>query len=114
MAKLIHALQSSFISGRTGLSRGIITMVLYEIKDALVFFHLSGRSVKLEGLGCYTPKINLKGKIDITNRIPPEFKAELNVAHAFKGEIINRDMIGKTVGEIIARWNKDHPDDPVE
>ncbi len=131
MARLIHALQSysprlklgkrvsmnevvNFIAGRTGLNRGIILMVLYEIKDALVFFHLSGRSVKLEGLGCYTPKINLKGKIDVTNRIPPEFKAELNESHAFKGEIINRDMIGKTVGEIIALWNKDHPDDPVE
>jgi hypothetical protein len=103
----------SFISGRTGLNKGIILMVLCEIKDALVFFHLTGRSVKLEGLGCYTPKIDLKGKIDVTNRIPSEFKADLNKPHSFEGEIINSDMIGKTVGELIARWNKEHPDNPV-
>ncbi len=60
----------SFIAGRTGLNRGIISMVLFEIKDALVVFHLAGRSVKLDGLGCYTPTIDLKGNIDVTNRLP--------------------------------------------
>jgi len=103
----------SFIAGRTGLNRGIIYMVLYEIKDALLFFHRSGRSVKLEGLGCFTPKIDLKGKIDVTNRIPSDFKAELNKPNAFEGEIINRDMIGKSIGDLIARWNDEHTDDKI-
>jgi hypothetical protein len=130
MAQLMHALKAysprlklgnrvsmnevvSFISGRTNLNKGMILMMLCEIKDALVFFHQTGRSVKLEGLGCYTPKIDFNGKIDISHRIPSEFKAELNKPHAFKGEIINRDMIGKSVGEIITRWNEEHPDDKI-
>lgn len=130
MALLVHALKAyaprlkitsrasmnevvSIIAGRTGLNRGTISMVLYEIKDALLFFHLAGRSVKLDSLGCYTPYIDLKGNIDVTNRLPSEFKAELNKPHAYEGKIINRDMIGKTAGEIIARWNEEHPDDKI-
>lgn len=102
----------SYIAGRTGLNRGIILMALCEIKEALLFYHLAGRPVKLEGLGCYTPKIDLKGNITVAHRIPAEFKADLNKPHAFKGEIINRDMIGKSVGELISRWNEEHPDNP--
>ncbi|MCX6584409.1 MAG: hypothetical protein NT166_29925 [Candidatus Aminicenantes bacterium] len=130
MAQLIHALKAyaprlkissrasmnqvvNFITGRTGLNRGTISMVLYELQDTLLYFHLTGRSVKLDGLGCYTPFIDTKGNIDVTNRLPAEFKAALNKPHAYEGDIINRDMIGKTSQEIIARWNEEHPDDKI-
>ncbi len=130
MAKPIHAVQTysprlklgkrasmnevvNYIAGRTGLNRGIILMVLCEIKDALLFFFLAGRPVKLEGLGCFTPKIDLNGKLNATNRIPSEFKAELNKPHAFEGEIINHDMIGKSIGELITHWNDEHIEDKI-
>jgi hypothetical protein len=103
----------NFIAGRTGLNRGTISMVLYELQDTLLYFHLTGRSVKLDGLGCFTPFIDTKGNIDVTNRLPAEFTAALNKPHAYEGEILNRDMIGKSSQEIIARWNKEHPDDKI-
>ena len=40
-----------------------------------------------------------------------EVKGEMNKLNAFSGEIINRDMMGKTTQDLIDRWNEDHPDD---
>lgn len=131
MAELMHALKAysprlkmgrrasmkevvNFIAGRTGLNKGYIAMVLYELKDTLAFFHLAGRGVLLEGLGSYSPKINLEGVITMTHRIDPELKAELNKPKAYEGDIENRDMIGKTSTDLIERWNKEHPDDKIK
>ncbi|MCP5103575.1 MAG: hypothetical protein GY950_09360 [bacterium] len=131
MADLIHAVKAytprlktdrrasmkevvSFMAGRTGLNKGVITMVLYELKDTLTFFHLAGRAVKLEGLGSYSPKIDLNGTITLTHRIDPELKAELNKPNGYEGEIVNRDMIGKTSADLIDRWNTEHPDDKIK
>lgn len=101
------------ISGRTGLNRGDIRQVLSELKEAISFFHLAGRAVKIEGLGSYSPRINLKGVFSISHRLDPELKSELNQDREYEGEIINRDMIGKTIEELVTRWNEEHPDDPV-
>lgn len=130
MAKLIHAVRAytprlkmgrrasmkevvGFMAGRTGLNKGAIAMVLYELKDTLAFFHLAGRPVKLEGLGAYNPKVDLDGVITLSYRIDPELKAELNKPRAYEGEIDNSDMLGKTSDELIARWNKEHPNDKI-
>jgi len=103
----------TFISGRTGLTRGDIQHVLSELNEAITFFHLSGRGVTIDGLGYYFPKINFKGEITTSYRIDRQLKANLNKKNAFAGEMDNRDMIGKTSGEIAARWNEEHPDDQV-
>ncbi len=131
MAKLLHAIKAytprlkmdrrasmkevvNFMAGRTGLNKGTIAMVLYELKDTLTFFHLAGRPVKLEGLGAYNPKIGLDGEITLSYRIDPELKAELNKPRAYEGEIDNNDMIGKTSDDLIARWNEEHPGDKIK
>ena len=38
----------------------------------------------------------------------------LRVNAGFRGKWINGENIGKSEAEIIALWNKAHPDDPVE
>jgi len=103
----------TFISGRTGLTRGDIQHVLSELNEAVTFFHLAGRGVTIDGLGYYFPKVNFKGEITPSCRIDRELKANLNKKNAFAGEMENRDMIGKTSDEIVARWNEEHPEDPV-
>ncbi|MCP5106319.1 MAG: hypothetical protein GY950_23240 [bacterium] len=131
MAELIHAVRAytprlkrermasmkevvNFMAGRTGLNKGAIAMVLYELKDTLAFFHLSGRGVKLEGLGSYAPKIDLDGVITLSHRIDPELKAELNKPNAYEGQMANRDMIGKTSADLVKRWNQENPDDKIK
>ena len=102
-----------YISTRTGLNEGEINNVFHEARDGIVFFNLMGRAVKLEGLGTFTPKIGLDGILDVAHRVARRLKKRLN-SGTFRGEIINRDMIGKTSDELVTRWNEEHPDDPVE
>lgn len=101
----------SLISGRTGLNRGDILQVVHELREAIVFFALAGRSVKIEGLASYSPKVNLPGNFSLVHRQDPSIKYDLNKQKAFEGNIANRDMMGKTSADVIARWNEEHPDD---
>lgn len=102
---------ATLIAGRTSVNEGPILMILKELRDAVVFFNLSGRSVKMEGLGTYTPSIDLPGTFDVGYRIDPRLKDELNKPNAFRGNIINNDMKGKTSDDLKTRWNEEHPDD---
>ena len=40
-------------------------------------------------------------------------KAALNTPNTFTGAILNREYIGKTANDLVAKWNSEHPDDPV-
>lgn len=103
----------SYMVGRTGLGDGEISLVLKELRDAVAYFNLSGRGVKLEGLGTYTPGVKLNGRMSVGHRTDQEIKNRINTPNRFRGQIINRDMIGSTLQDLIDRWNKEHPDDPI-
>ena len=103
-----------FIARSTGLNEGTIRQVLLELRDGVVFFNLRGEPVQLEGLGTYTPIIELDGNIAVGHRADMGIKRRLNAPGDFKGEIQNREYVGKTGGELVALWNKEHPDDPVQ
>jgi len=103
-----------FISDRTSLNEGEINLVLLELRDSLAFFTQSGHAVKLDGLGTFAPKIDLKGKISLAHWVDPELKRRLNGPGLFRGKILNKEMIDKTTGALIARWNEEHPDDPIK
>ena len=102
-----------YIADRTGLNKGDLRMVLSELSDAVIFFNKRGEGVKLEGLGIYSPKIDLKGKISITHFLDDGISNALNAADAFTGEIENKTNIGKTAEDLVEMWNKEFPDDPV-
>ena len=85
--------------------------VLLELRDTVLFFNLRGQPVKLEGLGTYTPKISLDGKMGVGHRADVALKNGLNQPGAFKGEVENAANIGKTSDELVAMWNEEHPDD---
>jgi hypothetical protein len=102
-----------YIAGYTGLSEGTIRQMLLELRDALTFFNLQGQPVTLEGLGIYTPKINLDGTLGIGHRADKQIKNRLNAPGAFRGAIENRENIGKTSEELVSLWNANHPDDPI-
>gem|GEM_PF-3151707 len=48
-----------FISRSTGLNESSIRQVLWELRDATLFFNVRGQAVQLEGLGTYTPSIEV-------------------------------------------------------
>jgi hypothetical protein len=102
-----------FIARSTGLNEGTIRQVLTELRDAVIFFLLHGQPVQLEGLGTYTPKLDLTGEIGVGHRADVNIKYRLNDAGAFKAEIDNRETIGKSGDDLVAKWNADNPDDLV-
>ncbi|MDQ1351156.1 MAG: hypothetical protein QG657_1458 [Acidobacteriota bacterium] len=103
----------STVANRTGLNKGDVLLSVNELRDNIVSIVLSGRGVKIDGLGTFTPKINLKGEISLSVRLDSSISNDLNKRKAFEGNIENREMIGKTVPDIIAKWNELHPEDPV-
>lgn len=86
--------------------------MLLELRDAVVFFNRQGRAVKLEGLGTYTPSIDLEGQIKVGHRADNHLKRELNDGD-FRGDIERRENVGKTSDDLVTMWNDDNPDDPV-
>jgi hypothetical protein len=101
-----------YIADRTGLNEGTISIVLKELRDAIIFFALQGRGAKIDGLGTYLPKIKLDGRFDVSHRLDTTIRNGLNTPGAFSGEVANRDNIGKTTDDLVALWNEAHPDDP--
>jgi hypothetical protein len=103
----------TFIAGRTSINHGAILNILMEFKEALTFFALSGRPIRLKGLGIFAPKIDKQGVFSVNYKIEKSLKSELNTRGKYKGEVVNRDMIGRTVTEMVERWNQDHPGDTI-
>ena len=103
----------NLIAARTGLNEGEIRQVLLEMRDSVLFYNLQGRAVKLEGLGTYTPIIQLDGDFKVGHRADVALKKGLNAPGEFRGDIENSENIGKTGDELVAMWNEDHSDDPV-
>ena len=102
-----------YIARVTNLSEGQIDLVIKEIRDAIIFFNLSGRGIKIDGLGTFAPKMDLNGRLSTQYTADIRIKKEINSPGAFLGKIANRDNIGKTGDDLVAQWNLANPGDPV-
>lgn len=69
--------------------------------------------MKVEGLGTFSPSIDLDGNLAISYRPDPALSNGLNIPGIFSGTILNRENIGKTSEELIAMWNEAFPEDQV-
>jgi len=101
------------LSRATGLVEGSVDQVIKELRDQIIEFNRAGRAVKVDGLGTYAPNISLDGTLDLQYRADTAFGNGMNIPGIFTGTIINREHIGKTSDELVARWNTEHPEDPV-
>lgn len=101
------------VSRATSLVEGTVDMAIKETRDQIIEICRSGRSVKVEGLGTFSPSIDLEGSLAIAFRPDPAFAYGLNKNGNFEGAIINREHIGKTSDELVALWNTEHPEDQV-
>ncbi|HEY4721516.1 MAG TPA: hypothetical protein VII92_06690 [Anaerolineae bacterium] len=113
--ELTHTVQTrqlaEYISGRSSLNRGEIEGNLRELCEAIIFFARQGSAVKLEGVGTFTPSIDLEGTFDVGFRLDTAIDGALNVPGAFTGEVTNRENVGKSAADLKALWNADHPTD---
>lgn len=102
------------IARGTGLTEGEIRFVLYELRDTILEAHGHGQAVKLEGLGIFTPTIRVDGRLDVLFRPEVELLNRLNDPSHFHAKILNKKNIGKSADELVAQWNQEHPEDPVQ
>ena len=72
--ELVRALSRS-----TSLVEGTVDQTMKELRDHLIEYCRSGRAVKVEGLGTWTPTISLDGTLDIQYRPDAAFSYGLNV-----------------------------------
>ena len=101
------------VSRATSLVEGSVDQAVKEVRDQIIEFCRAGRAVKVDGLGTYTPTIDLDGYFAITFRADPAMNHGLNLPGTFSGTILNREFIGKTSDELVNHWNEEHADDPV-
>ena len=101
------------VSRATGLVEGALDYAIKEVRDQIIQFTRSGRAVKVEGLGTWTPIIGLDGNLYIQYRPDTALINGLNIPGTFTGTIVNRENIGKTGNDLVEKWNIEHPDDLV-
>lgn len=97
----------------TGPSQGEICSVVYDLRDAILLVHRDGQAVKIAGPGTFTPAVRMDGSLDILFRPGSDMLRELNDTTHFCATILNKSNIRKTADELIAQWNREHPEDPV-
>jgi len=101
------------VSRATSLVEGTVDQAVKEVRDQVIEFCRAGRAVKVDGLGTFTPTIDLDGYFAISFRADTALNAGINMTGVFSGKIINREHIGKTSDDLITKWNTEHTDDPV-
>ena len=101
------------LSRVTGLVEGSIDQSIKELRDQIIEFNRAGRAVKVDGLGTFSPSMDLDGNLAISYRPDPALSNGLNIPGVFTGTVINRENIGKTSEELVAKWNENFPDDQV-
>ena len=98
----------------TSLTEGSVDLVIKELRDQIIEYFRTGRAVKIEGLGTWTPNIELDGTLDVQYRADSALINGVNMEGTFTGNVINRENIGKTGEQLVALWNEQHPEDQVE
>jgi hypothetical protein len=101
------------LSRATGLVEGSIDQATMELRDHIIEYNRAGRAVKVDGLGIFSPGIDLDGTLSINFRPDPALNHGINVPGTFTATITNREYIGMSSDELVAQWNADHPDDQI-
>jgi len=101
------------VSRATSLVEGSVDLAIKEMRDQIIEFCRSGRPVKVDALGIFSPSIDLEGNLTISFRPDPAFANGLNTPGTFSGEIINRENIGKKSDDLVQLWNTQYPEDQV-
>lgn len=104
----------TYIGERTGFNKSTILGMLAELEASVLHYTSVGASVRLSGLGLFSPRIDQNGVFNVNYVVDRDLKIQLNSTRGFSGTVVNHDMIGKTSDDLIARWNREHPDDPVK
>lgn len=73
-----------------------------------------GDAVRLPGIGRIGVALRLSGEVRPTFRVDMGLRRRMPTLAEYEGTILNRANAGMTLAELVARWDEEHPDDPIE
>jgi hypothetical protein len=97
----------------TTLSPDVIKNVQESKREILIRLLLDGRRVRTGG-ATYSLSIDLQGKLSVKVQVDSRITHAANQEKAFRGRIANAENIGKAGDDLVAMWNEEHPDDPLQ
>jgi hypothetical protein len=101
------------ISRASNLTEGMVDLVVKELRDNIIEVCRTGRAVKVEEIGTFTPNIDLEGTLTLSFRADSVFANSLNIPGTFSGTIQNSEHIGMSGDDLVQIWNDRHPEDQV-
>jgi hypothetical protein len=97
----------------TNLSPDVIKNVQESRRETLIGLLLDGRRVHTGG-ATYSLSIDLQGTLSVKVQADSRIAHLANQKKDVQGRTANAENTGKTSDELVAMWNEEHPDDPVE
>ncbi|MFN8424297.1 MAG: HU family DNA-binding protein [Anaerolineae bacterium] len=102
------------LSRGTLVTRPIAEMVLAELVREIEQELRAGRKVRLGELGTFGVEVRLDLSLRPSFRFGAAFKRRLASGGRYRGYVTNRALAGLDTAALVARWNAEHPGDPVE
>ncbi len=114
LGKLVEVEElADLLAQRSGLHAGQTMLALSELEATLVHFLRSGRSVRLNGIGIFTPTVGIGGKKRIRYRAGRLLRRGLD-PEIFRGTVRNPEASKLTPEDYKRLWDEVHPEDPLE
>ncbi len=88
-------------------------MVLRELGRQTLLQSRGGTKIRLPGVGLISSDLRLDGTPFPIIRVDKVLRTGLADADTFHGDIVHREMIGVPLEAYKARWDAEHPGDPV-
>ncbi len=104
---------AEYLSVGTLVTAPLAQMVLSELGRQVLLQQRLGNKVRLPGIGLIGAEMRLDGTVYPTVRIERSLHQGLAEADAFRGQVVNGGMIGVELAAFKARWDAEHPGDPV-
>lgn len=101
------------IARHSSLNEGEIKNVIAELKATIIYFAQRGHGIMINGLGTFRPGIEMDGKLTLNMAVDPSLKKKICNMETYKGIILQKENLGKSIDELVELWNKDHPEDPI-
>lgn len=95
-------------------TESIARMVLSDLSDEVRHGVRSGASVQLPGIGTFRPAIRLDGSMHTVVRLDGALRRSLATVDDYLGRIDGRECVGMDAAALKARWDAEHPGDPLE
>lgn len=91
----------------------VARMILEELAEELAAALERGDAVTLPGLGRYHVDLHLDGRLRPVHTPDPALRKRLAAQERFRGPLRRPESLGLDAEALVARWNEEHPDDPV-